>query len=109
MRERDAKAAARFGILDRLQKLESELLSIRGITEVEFDVDNYDEIPHVILLTRYDIPPSVEDYFTVRRKQVEEILYTCLKHDLFPSEDRIEDYGEHWYIVRRTGQSWPRP
>lgn len=108
MRERDAKAAARFGILDRLQKLESDLLTVRGVKEIEFDVDNYDEIPQVIILARYDIPPSVEDYFTQRRNQVEEILYACLKHDLFPSGDRIEDYGEHWYIVRRVGKSWPR-
>lgn len=109
VRERDTKTAARFGILDRLRQLESELLCIQGITEVEFDVDNYADLPGVILLTRYDIPPSVEDYFTRRRKQVEEILYTCLKYDLFPTCDRIEDYGEHWYIVRRAGKSWPRP
>lgn len=108
MRERDRKAAEHFGILDRLQQLEAELLTIRGITEITFDVDNYDEIPEVVVLARYDIPPSVEDYFTRRRKQVEEILYTCLKHDLFTSADRIEDYGEHWYIVRRCGKSWPR-
>ena len=109
MKERDVKAADRFGILGRLQELESDLLCIRGITEVEFDVDNYDETQQVILLMRYEIPPSVEDYYSIRRKQVEEILYTCLKHDLFPSGDQIEDYGEHWYIVRKAGQAWPKP
>lgn len=108
MRDRDRKAAERFGILDRLQQFEADLLTIRGVTEIDFDVDNYDEIPEVILLIRYDIPLSVEDYYTRRRKQVEEILYACLKYDLFPSGDRIEDYGEHWYIVRRVGKSWPR-
>lgn len=108
MRERDRKAAEHFGILDRLQQLEADLLTIRGITEITFDVDSYDELPEVVVLARYDIPPSVEAYFTRRRKQVEEILNTCLKHDLFPSADRIEDYGEHWYIVRRCGKSWPR-
>lgn len=108
MRERDRKAAEHYGILDRLQLLEADLLAVRGITEITFDVDNYDEIPQVIILARYYMPPSVEDYFTQRRKQVEGILYACLKHGLFASGDRIEDYGEHWYIVLRCGMSWPR-
>ena len=109
MRERDKEAAQHFGILDRLQKLEADLLAVKGITDVTFDVDNYDELHEVCILTRYDIPPSAEEYFTQRRSQLDEILQTCLKHDLFPSVDRIEDYGEHWYIVRRCGKSWPRP
>lgn len=109
MRERDKEAAQHFGILDRLQKLESDLLGVRGITDVTFDVDNYDELPGVCILARYDIPPSAEDYFAQRRSQLNGILQACLKHDLFPSGDRIEDYGEHWYIVRRCGKLWPRP
>jgi len=102
------RQADRFGILSRLQQLESDLLQIEGVEEITFDVANYDEIPYVIILAKYNIPVSAEDYYARRKAQLVAIFEMCRKHDLFPSGDRLEDYGEHWYIVRKTGKTWPR-
>ena len=98
------------GILDRMEALEAELMKIEGIVEIPFDLDNYGDsgMYHVILVPKYDIDVSREDYFETRKQQRKEILETCMKHDLWPTGDRIEDYGEHWYIVRQCGETWPR-
>ena len=107
MREGTIKTAAQFGILDRMQEFEKDLLKIEGISEVDFDIDGFwDNIYQVILIPKYSIPVSVSDYYNRRRKQLNEILEVCKKHDLKSSGDTIEDYGEHWYIVRKCGQTW---
>jgi hypothetical protein len=106
--KRAESRAAAFGIPDRMQALENALLKIEGISDIDFDIDNYDELPHVILIPRYRVDPAREDYFQARREQRGQILEVCAAHDLYPTGDVIEDYGEHWYIVRRCGPSWPR-
>ena len=102
--------AERFGILDRLQALEDDLLKIEGVSDIDFDIDYYDEIPEVILIPRYNVPddPDPGNWFRRRANQLRLIIETCAKHHLFNSGDRIEDYGEHWYIVREPDSTWPR-
>ena len=102
------KQAAAFGILDKLQALEADLLTIEGVSDIDFDIDNYDEIPHVILIPHYVIPLDEPRYFSLRQNTLSNILITCARFDLWPSGDSIEDMGEHWYIVRRIGDTWPR-
>lgn len=93
----------------RLANLERELHKIDGVVEVEFDLDGFlDKIWHVILLVKYDIPVNQQDYFALKRANLAAILKVCKDYDLFQSGDVIEDYGEHWYIVRNCGVSWPK-
>ena len=73
-----------------------------------FDVDNYDEILNVILIPHYAIPPEEPRYFSLCQNTKSKILILCAQYDLWPTTDVIEDMGEHWYIVRRCGPSWPQ-
>ena len=108
--KRAERIARECGILDRMEALEAELMKIEGIVEVPFDLDNYGDsgMYQVILVPKYDIDVRREDYFEARRQQRQAIIEACLRHDLWPTGDRIEDYGEHWYMVRRCGDTWPR-
>ena len=106
MTDRTKRYAEHYGIYGRLQALEKDLLSISGIPDVDFSVDNFDEIPYVIVIPHYVIDPATDNYFSVRKEQLINILNTCARHDLHSSGDVIEDMGEHWYIVRRTGKTW---
>lgn len=108
MRERSIQYALHYGILVEALKLEADLLKIEGIHDVDIGVDNYDEIEHIIVVPHYVLPVDAPDYYQRRRVLLENILTVCGQHDLWPTGDRIEDYGEHWYIVRRAGKSWPR-
>lgn len=107
MKEREAKVAKRFGVYDRVKSLEDALLTIDEIVEVEFSLDGFwDNIMQVIIVPKYNIPVRLPDYFEVRRRVMSRILNMARDFDLHPSGDTIEDYGEHWYIVRRCGKSW---
>lgn len=109
MDKRTIETAQQFGILNKLQQFEKDLLKIEGISDVEYDIDGFwDDINYVILVPRYSIPAElpIDDYFAKRKQQLNEIFNCCLKHDLKPTGDRVEDYGEHWYIVRKCGITW---
>lgn len=108
MRDTTIAAAEYHGILDRLQAIEAKLLKLPTITDVDFDVDNYDEIHQVIILAHYDIPMNDRNYYSLRHNTLGYILLTCAQHDLWFSGDRNEDMGEHWYVVRNIGDTWPR-
>ena len=107
----DKKAEAqaeRFGILDRLQALEDDLLKIEGVSDIDFDIDYYDEIPQIIVIPRYNVPDGPGNWFNRRANQLARIVEVCAKHGLYHCGDKIEDYGEHWYIVREPDSTWPR-
>lgn len=107
--DRHKQIAVEFGILSRCENLEKDLLEIPGVTEVTFDLDGWlSNIHHVIFLTKYSIDPRREDYFQAKRNMRTAIIRTALAHDLTPSGDAIEDYGEHLYFVRQCGKSWPK-
>lgn len=99
--------AAQLGILDRMISLEEDLLKIEGVSDIDFDIDNYEDCHQVILVPRYKVPLD-ENYYKNRGKQLAEIIQVCENHGLLNSGDCIEDYGEHWYIVRNCGIGWPR-
>lgn len=108
MTDRVAADARRCGIFDRIAAIERDLFMIDGLPDIDFDIRDYNEIPHVIVIPHYVIDVSREDYYKQRKLQLAEILTVLAKHDLHESGDRIEDMGEHWYIVRYTGKTWPK-
>lgn len=106
--KRAEKDAVRFGILDKIQALEDDLMKIHGVSDIEFDIRDYGDLRYVILIPKYKVDTSdLAAYFIARGRQLENILDTCRAHGLYHSGDRIEDYGEHWYIVRRCDKTWP--
>jgi len=109
--KRAEQDALRFGILDRMQALENELAQIPGIVHVEFDIRYYGEgIRQVIIIPKYSIDPSLDviPYFDAKRNQLNAIASVCDRFGLHHSGDRIEDMGEHWYIVRSCDDTWPK-
>ena len=90
--ERQRKTAERFGLTEKIEKLQRELLEIEYIEDVDFDLNGfYDNMNQVIFLTKYNIPVSAENYYSLRRKMTEEILETAYENNLKRTEDRIED------------------
>lgn len=98
LNERNRKTAELYGILPLVEKLQSDLLDIEGVEDVDFDLDGfYDNIPYVIFLPKYNI--TGDDYFKQRRILLNRILQEAAQFGLFRTGDSIEDYGEHFYIV----------
>jgi len=108
MRLRDKNIAEKFNILDKVQKLESDLLNIEGVTKVEFDLCGfYDNMNQVIFLTKYSIPVNEnENYFEKRRQLINKVIDISKTNGLERTEDRIEDYGEHFYFVMKHDKNW---
>lgn len=105
--DRHAETARRFGIMPECEKLEAELLQIPGVTSVEFDLDDfYDDLGQVIFLIGYDIDVSDLDYYDKRREMLKSVIVCAYENGLGPSGDSIEDYGEHYYFVRRIMNGW---
>lgn len=106
LREREQRTADTFGITYRVEELKRDLLAVDGVVDVEFDLDGYwSDIQQIIFLPKYSIPVHMEDYYQRRRTMIASILEVCARHGLTRSGDRIEDYGEHLYIV--TNCQWP--
>lgn len=98
LNERNRRTAQHHGILPLVEKLQADLMAIEGVEDVDFDLDGFwDNIPYVILLPKYNI--TGDDYFKRRRVLLTKILYEAENNGLFRTEDRIEDYGQHFYIV----------
>ena len=107
MRDRDKNTALHFGIMDKCKKLEKELLQINGITGVEFDLDGFwSDIYQVIFLTKYDIPVSLNNYYEIRSSVINQVVEIVEGNFLKRTEDRIEDYGEHFYFVFECMEEW---
>ena len=98
LKDRQKKIAEQFGILPLVEKLQADLIALDGVEDVDFDLDGFlDNIPYVIFLPKYNI--TGDDYFTRRRVLLTKILQEAENNGLFRTEDSIEDYGQHFYIV----------
>lgn len=113
MRTRDTKIAEQFGVLVRCKAFEEDLLKIDGIVldksddGVAFDLTGFlSGIYQVIIVPKYDIRADRNDYWEARRQLCENVLALAEKYELYPSGDRIEDYGAHFYFVFNCGKSW---
>lgn len=91
--------AKQCGIMDKITALHNDLSEIHFVTDVEFDLSNYSEIPQVIFLLKYDIHPARSDYWAARSYVINAAKETADRYWLCPTGDSIEDYGEHFYFV----------
>ena len=88
MREAEIETARRFGIYERIQKIESDLLGIQFVEDVEFDLSGfYDNLNQVIVLTKYDIPVRSEAYFQNRRDLLCAVVAKAKEHGQYPQAD----------------------
>jgi hypothetical protein len=107
MKEREVRTAKKFGILDKCQELEQELLQIGRVEKIEFDLNGfYSDIYQVIILAIYDIPATLENYFETRKEVVKNIIKVAGNYGLTRTEDAIEDYGTTFYFVFRCSKEW---
>lgn len=113
MRARDIKIAEQFGVLERCKAFESDLLRIKNVAfsksedGVPFDMISFlSDIPHVIIVPKYAIRADRDDYWGARSQLKKAVIELAAKYDLHRTEDRIEDYGEHFYFVFRCGKTW---
>ena len=98
LNERNRETAERYGILSLVEKLQSDLMALDGVEDVDFDLDGfYDLIPYVIFLPKYNI--TGDHYYKRRRVLLTKILQEAENCGLYRTGDSIEDYGEHFYIV----------
>lgn len=107
MKEHEELIARKYNIMDKVEKLERELLEIDGVTEVEFDLKGFvDNLKEVIFLTKYDIPVTLSNYYTVRNELKKNVLKVAANNGLTRTDDMIEDYGEWLYFVMRHDDTW---
>ena len=106
LRERDMETARLYGFADHVAKFQSSICQIKGIEDVDFDLSGFlSDIPEVILVPKYHIPADAPDYFEQRRAMLTEIVRVAAEFGMTRTEDRIEDYGQHWYIVGHQNTS----
>lgn len=99
--------AEKFGIDDKIRKLKSDLLNIPHVTEVDFDLNGFNDcLNQVIFLLKYDIPVESKNYFGERKSLIDRALQTAQQNGLSRTGDSIEDYGEHFYFVTKCDGSW---
>lgn len=109
LRDKEKNIAIKYNILDKVEKLQNDLLKINGIIDVEFDLSGFlDDFKQVIFLTKYEVKPyASKEYFTKRKEIVDNILKVIFDNGLKRTEDRIEDYGEWFYFVTKySGNKW---
>lgn len=104
MNDETTRIAERYGITEKCASLERDLLDIDGVTSVEFDLNGFlDDIHQVIVLVGYDF-----HIVTRKLRLAVDVVNTACLHGLEESGDRIEDHGEHLYLVFNCGPSWPK-
>lgn len=109
MKDKEFKIAEKFNILDKVQKLEKELLAVNGVTDIDFDLDGfYDNMCQVIFVAKYDILANLDNYFEVRRQLIKEIIKVAANNGLIRTEDKIEDYGGCFYFVFKHNNTWKK-
>lgn len=57
-------------------------------------------------LTKYNIPAELENYFELRKQLINDVIKVANDNGLRCSEDRMEDYGEHFYFVMKYEKEW---
>ena len=106
--ERDRKTADLYGITERVEKLQKELLQIEGVNDVDFDLSGFlSDIPYVIFLPEYDIDVRLDDYFERRRKLLTEAVRVAAKGLSLTAPEgtvTIDGGNQHLYKQVRIGK-----
>ena len=79
--------------------LEKDILTVENVVDVDFDLDMYEELSQVILLTKYSIPFNDNAWHAKRKQIKKDVIKVAKKHGLVWSGDAIEDYGDWLYFV----------
>ena len=104
MNDETTRIAERYGITDKCASLEQDLMNIDGLTSDECHLNGFlDDNQKVIVLVGYDFR-----IVTRKLRLAVDVVNTAYLHGLEESGDRIEDYGEHLYLVFNCGPSWPK-
>ena len=104
MNDETTRIAERYGITEKCASLGRGALGVRVPHDVEFDLNGFlDDIHQVIVLVGYDFHIA-----TRKLRLAVDVVNTAYLHGLEESGDRIEDYGEHLYLVFNCGPSWPK-
>lgn len=100
--------AEKYGIAKKVQKLEYDLMGIRGVQAVEFDLNGFlDHMQEIIVLTKYHAEgQEFKRYLWHKHRIKAQITNWAEKNGLTLAGDRVEDYGEHFYWVFRCDESW---
>ena len=100
MMKTETETAKRFGVLERIETLKSDLLLCKFVQQVKFGfVAIDDKLNQVIVLAKYDIPPSSPTYYPDRHDLIEAVLHVAKEHGLSIGSDLIEDHGAHFYFA----------
>lgn len=106
MKERQYRIAKQFNIIEKVEKLESELLNINNLIEIDFDLCGFfDDMNQVIFVAKYDIANN-ERYFEDRKQLIKDVIKVSNDNGLTRTEDSIEDYGKSYYFVMRCNKDW---
>ena len=109
LKDREKRTAEKYNIMGNIEKLHNDLLQIDRVTEVDFDLDGfYDNMRQVIVLTKYYIPVTLENYYDVRRELKQNVIEIAKENGLTRTEDAIEDYGEWFYFVFNHDDTWDK-
>ena len=104
MNDNNTKIAEMYNITNKIKAFETDLLKIPHVLSIEFDLNGFlDNMRQVIILPQHDI---TDNYFENMRTLKTNILKTAKKHGLTRTEDTIEDYGSHLYIVLNHDNTW---
>ena len=94
MNEKTRRTAERFNIIDKVEKLQKELLQIDGVIDVEFDIDGF-----------YD---NKGDFIFLRKQLKQNVIEVAKNNGLRRSGDAIEDHGTWFYFVFLHDETWKK-
>lgn len=92
-----AQTAKEFGIYDELKDFENDLLKIKGVKNIDFDLDGmYDNIGFVVIV---DFDIDTEHFFEDRRQIASKVRATALEHEIVASDPmELEDNYIYWAV-----------
>lgn len=108
MNKQNTKIANMYNITEKIEKLEKDMFLIPHVINVDFDLNGFlDNMHQVIIIIgyKYDIT-DMKSYATKMRDLKTNIINTAKKHGLTRTEDTLEDYGTHLYIVFNHDKTW---
>ena len=96
MTNEERKAMDKFGVLDKMERLERTLLAVPGVKSLEYDLNGfYDDLNEVIFLAEFDPQISIRSKYALKT----EIAKAAKACGLERTGDAVEDFGSYLYFV----------